>query len=254
MKEVISDVKNLKFESESALKIQFLIKNYLKNDFIVDSIYTSGKVNNYLSDLFCDPSEFFYGIEKDGVLVAFIHYKELVDRVHLNNIVVKKEESGLGVGRFLINKLFEFSEETNKKITLHVDSRNKYALSWYLRLGFTVKQRYVKTMFLNDKNDRVGGQEIINNVVFDNSEFFNYGFSYGVLLDNKLDVLHQQRVGFILPCYLRFLDAGVTPTCSDIKQIVNGYKCIPIFRGDVSLPEKIKNIVKLSWCSLLMEK
>lgn len=76
----------------------------------------------------------FYGSHAP---LAFILYQEIDDEVDIITLAVDKNFRGLGIGKLFFKKtLNAFKKKQIKKIFLDVDSKNKYALKLYEKIGF----------------------------------------------------------------------------------------------------------------------
>lgn len=75
-------------------------------------------------------------VEKDGQLVGYIGFMIIFDEIHIANVAVDKNFRGEGFGDILMEKITEFADENNFKVTLEVNEHNQVAISLYKKYGF----------------------------------------------------------------------------------------------------------------------
>ncbi len=110
---------------------------------LIRTIYCSPRVQRYIADIMpnlavshTSPHEFVGAIHR-GELVAYAHFRGLPASWHLNQLAVRPEYQGCGIGRRLVQiwrdraalRGFDY-------LSLDVDASNTGALQWYRRLGF----------------------------------------------------------------------------------------------------------------------
>lgn len=84
-------------------------------------------------------------------IVGFGGIFQIMDEIHLNNIVVKKANRNLGIGSILLQQLIALSQTKQaKSITLEVNEKNKYAISLYEKAGFITVGRRKQYYFHQD--------------------------------------------------------------------------------------------------------
>ena len=93
-----------------------------------------------------NPLSRFWGILSDEGLVAYICFWVAAGEIHLMNIAVDPKMRKKGLGRHLMDKLFETgADEDVHKIWLEVRPSNEAARALYSKMGFTEvgrRQRY----------------------------------------------------------------------------------------------------------------
>jgi len=93
-----------------------------------------------------NPLSRFWGILSDEGLVAYICFWVAAGEIHLMNIAVDPKMRKRGLGRHLMDKLFETgADEGVHKIWLEVRPSNEAARALYSKMGFTEvgrRQRY----------------------------------------------------------------------------------------------------------------
>lgn len=82
-------------------------------------------------------------------IVGFIVARELADEIHVNNVAVKPEFRGRGIGRLLMNTALAWGRERHaRQAVLEVRARNDRARQLYRGCGFEVigrRRRYYKS-------------------------------------------------------------------------------------------------------------
>ena len=89
------------------------------------------------------------GTPRDDAIIGFIVTRELADEIHINNVAVKPEFRGRGVGRCLLNAALAWGREKgSRQAVLEVRAGNEAAQQLYRRCGFQVigrRRRYYKS-------------------------------------------------------------------------------------------------------------
>ena len=91
-----------------------------------------------------DPTMWFL-VEREGALVACaLNWKEHDGRGWVKDIVVRADERGRGLGRFLLEHTFgEYAARGAERVGLKVDAANPTgAPELYRRVGFETDRRY----------------------------------------------------------------------------------------------------------------
>lgn len=93
-------------------------------------------------------AEIFIAARKEKFCGYIWFFVQDIEKIHLNEIAVVRDERSAGIGTKLIAKLEEYAKERNiKNIELFCMEENKSAKNFYSRLGFTTKKRLlVKTI------------------------------------------------------------------------------------------------------------
>ncbi|MEE1238854.1 MAG: ribosomal protein S18-alanine N-acetyltransferase [Acutalibacteraceae bacterium] len=84
----------------------------------------------------------FFVAQKDNKLIGYIGIKAVIDEGYITNIAVFPEYRGMGVGKALINRVFEFAREKQLSfVSLEVRPSNTAAVSLYEKTGFKEEGR-----------------------------------------------------------------------------------------------------------------
>lgn len=78
------------------------------------------------------------------LLLGYIYYSEIYDRVEINQFEVEKTHRNCGIGNDLLKN---FTETVEKNITLEVRENNKNAIHLYEKYGFqkiAIRKNYYK--------------------------------------------------------------------------------------------------------------
>ena len=79
----------------------------------------------------------------ENIDVVGILFLQTEDKEVNLGIVIDKDFRGMGIGKKLMEKAFEWSKENNKDLRLCAYEQNKIALNFYKKLGFkTTKKLY----------------------------------------------------------------------------------------------------------------
>jgi ribosomal-protein-alanine N-acetyltransferase len=89
-------------------------------------------------------------VEDNNVIVGYIICWYYMDELHIGNIAVIPEKQQLGIGKYMLQKVFDYFIEY-KKAFLEVRESNKNAINLYLTFGFeTIYRR--KTYYPNGED------------------------------------------------------------------------------------------------------
>ena len=84
----------------------------------------------------------FFVAEIDNLFAGYIGIKAVIDEGYITNIAVFPEYRGMGVGKALISRVFEFAEEKQLSfVSLEVRPSNTAAVSLYEKTGFKEEGR-----------------------------------------------------------------------------------------------------------------
>lgn len=90
-------------------------------------------------DLVLNDFSVYFVSEIQNEIVGFISIMNISGEIHINNIVVKKDYRGFGIGEKLLKYGIEyFSEEALLGYTLEVREDNEVAINLYKKLGFKI--------------------------------------------------------------------------------------------------------------------
>lgn len=90
---------------------------------------------------------------KTKELVGYSFLFNIYDEIHINNIAVKKNYRGKGLGKKLLDYIINYGKENYfSRITLEVRDSNKSALKLYYQNGFMIVSRR-KGYYSNPKED-----------------------------------------------------------------------------------------------------
>jgi len=97
----------------------------------------------FISELSTRNSFFLVCVDKNDKLpVGYLIFRDQIDFFEINNIVVIEEFRKKGIGRGMMDYLFEFSKDKGiNEIFLEVRESNTGAINFYNRLGFQVISR-----------------------------------------------------------------------------------------------------------------
>ena len=85
-----------------------------------------------------NPNSHCFVAKMNNEIVGFASILQILDQMHLNNIVVKKEFRNLGIGKKILEHLISICENIDEitSFTLEVNERNIIARKLYLDYGF----------------------------------------------------------------------------------------------------------------------
>ncbi|WYJ89281.1 ribosomal-protein-alanine acetyltransferase [Enterococcus sp. 9E7_DIV0242] len=91
----------------------------------------------FLSELSSKNPHLYILAEKEGQTIGFIGCRVIDFDGHITNVAVAAKGQGKGLGTYLLNEAFEFSESHNcTRVSLEVRLSNKHAQSVYRKAGF----------------------------------------------------------------------------------------------------------------------
>lgn len=79
------------------------------------------------------------GLHHFGRVVAVMQLRWIDGSVHINHVAVAPEDQGWGFGELLLRHVHEYAGDAT--VTLHVDSRNARAISFYERHGYRCRRQ-----------------------------------------------------------------------------------------------------------------
>lgn len=74
-------------------------------------------------------------VEENNEIIGYIICWYYIDELHIGNIAVIPEKQRLGIGKYLLEKIFEYFVEY-KRAFLEVRESNTIAINLYLKFGF----------------------------------------------------------------------------------------------------------------------
>lgn len=83
-------------------------------------------------ELEVNPYGHFIVYKKEGIIVGYLYYSLIYDRIEINQIEVLEEERRKGIA----SKLMEYLIKNNLSITLEVKKTNISAINLYKKYGF----------------------------------------------------------------------------------------------------------------------
>ncbi len=83
-------------------------------------------------ELEVNPYGHFIVYKKDNIIIGYLYYSLIYDRIEINQIEVLEEERRKGVA----SKLMEYLIKNNLSITLEVKNTNVSAINLYKKYGF----------------------------------------------------------------------------------------------------------------------
>lgn len=91
----------------------------------------------YARELRANKLAFYIVADEDGEIVGFAGLWGIIEEGHITNVAVHPAYRGKGLGKLLVSKLLEVSEQYGiDKFTLEVRPSNAAAISLYQKLGF----------------------------------------------------------------------------------------------------------------------
>ena len=123
----------------------FEFKALLRNVLDINGFKTnSDRVSDIFNDMLiyiADSSAYILGVFDNNVLIGFIWcYKRMVNdsqRLHINYFIVDEKHRNCGIGKELINRVFDYAKDTGiEKVELMVSKSNKTAMKFYNKNGF----------------------------------------------------------------------------------------------------------------------
>lgn len=93
------------------------------------------KKEEVLKELNSNPFANFLCYIKDSIVIGYIYYSIIYDRIEINNIEVKEKHRNKKIATELLKELIK----ENKDITLEVNIKNSIAIKLYKNFGFEEK-------------------------------------------------------------------------------------------------------------------
>ncbi len=104
----------------------------LNNISILDnSLISKEEVLSYFKD---NPFAKYVVCLENNMIVGFIYYSDIYDRIEINQIIVFDDYRNMGYGSMLIEYLISL----DKPISLEVKSNNNVAIHLYEKFGFKI--------------------------------------------------------------------------------------------------------------------
>ncbi|MBL7849455.1 MAG: GNAT family N-acetyltransferase [Cyclobacteriaceae bacterium] len=111
------------------------IEEFLKVDEVIGRDFWI--IDNFLVEL-PEKWELSFMALNGGLLVGFLIASRKITSIHIHRLAVRSQWQSKGIGETLIRRLFEETRYAHLPITLKVDTHNARAVSFYIRLGFSV--------------------------------------------------------------------------------------------------------------------
>jgi len=96
-------------------------------------------------------SHYLVGVDEDGTVLCYGGFHNQFDEAEFENIAVRKEFRGKGLGKKLFSALIELAGSLGvKRFTLEVKTENNVAISMYEAFGFKrvgIRKRYYAGKF-----------------------------------------------------------------------------------------------------------
>lgn len=129
---------------------ELLFLTYATNFEIEDSLiedFCKEKINSLEIFLKNNTAKIFVCLEENELLgFAWVYEHLYFDerRIHVNQIAVKEQSQGKGIGKLLLKEIDNFALEKNIScIDLFVSENNISALNLYTKEGFITERRYL---------------------------------------------------------------------------------------------------------------
>lgn len=241
---VISNISKTKYFGQLAETIC----DYFPPQHLIGSIYTSPQIGKYIKSIEVNSSELFYGAFYKGEFCGFIHLKLLKNSLHLNHIAVANKFEGNGVGAFLLQNAIDITKQYRTKLTLHVDSRNQKAWSWYKKKGFIEASREEKSKLFIHNCYALPNFETIT--FYKASDWANFGFTF---CDLKFGNVIFKEAGIIKPNFITLNSkhlALLENNFSDFLTFVNEHNFKVVVTGKIKIYERF---IEEQWRSIFME-
>ncbi|MDE7209045.1 MAG: ribosomal protein S18-alanine N-acetyltransferase, partial [Clostridia bacterium] len=88
----------------------------------------------------------------DGEVICYYSFYDICGEGNINNLAVKEDHRGKGVGSLLIEDMLNVAKEKNlMALTLEVNEKNCAAISLYNKFGFKTEGKRIK--FYGGKDD-----------------------------------------------------------------------------------------------------
>lgn len=89
-----------------------------------------------LRDSLSNPDNYFYFIEKDGIIVGYIGFNKIIDEGYIYNVAVHPDFRRKGLGRALVDYVIKAHSSKLAFLTLEVRPSNTPAIELYRSFGF----------------------------------------------------------------------------------------------------------------------
>jgi len=132
-------------EVKESTQVALLIQEGLPKELLPYTIYAGTGYGRYLEALLAIPATLreaqFMGAYLHQSLAGFMEYRLSNQKIFLNNIYMGMGNRGQGIGRSLMQFLFELGKKARcTLIQLDVFEQNEKARAWYTQLGFETQQ------------------------------------------------------------------------------------------------------------------
>lgn len=108
--------------------------------------------NAFTSEIVHNSYAHYYAARHDGKLVGYVGMWIILNESHITNIAVHPAQRRKGIGRMLLETMFEKAEEFGaSRMTLEVRVSNKGAQTLYKKLGFV--ERGLRKGYYTDTNE-----------------------------------------------------------------------------------------------------
>ncbi|MDE6472120.1 MAG: ribosomal protein S18-alanine N-acetyltransferase [Clostridia bacterium] len=88
----------------------------------------------------------------DGELVCYYSFYDICNEGNINNLAVKENYRGKGIGKFLLEDMINLAKERRiSALTLEVNENNTVAIQLYRKFGFAVEGK--RSKFYNGTED-----------------------------------------------------------------------------------------------------
>lgn len=82
----------------------------------------------------------YFVVEYNSDVIGYVGYWHIIDEAHITNMAVVPWHRRKGVGRFILDMLFDrFDTDDIKRATLEVEKGNEQAIGLYEKAGFEIK-------------------------------------------------------------------------------------------------------------------
>jgi ribosomal protein S18 acetylase RimI-like enzyme len=171
-------------ESREYLVAARLIQGHLNLELFTGTVVAAERFPAFFSEVLSKRSTVRV-VARGSDIVGAYQAIESEAAVHLNYIAVIESEKGWGTADLLMQDLSRVA--AGRAITLHVDSRNSRAVSFYSRLGYVAADRVPMCTVIADGDVTVSKSRLV-----DPQAYARYGISYLELDGERVGIIDDR--------------------------------------------------------------